>query len=121
MVYKTDVVRTEPDVIDVDMTKYHYAMVAMSVTTTGLAGATGYLWYRLRRNEQYMEALKEYISRLVSTDCGKEAYETFLDDVEDEPADEEIADLSQDEPIPYMPTEPKPVLRKRARDVQPNV
>lgn len=67
--------------VDVDMTKYYYGMVGLSLLGAGLAGATGYLWRKVKQNNESIEALSEYASRLINhTDCGREAFETFLEE-----------------------------------------
>lgn len=70
-------------IVDVDMTKYYWGMVGLTALSTGLAGATAYLWRRVKRNDEYLEAIKEYTSRLVNeTRCGNLAYSSLLDDMD---------------------------------------
>jgi len=70
-------------VVDVDMTNYYYGMMALSIMGAGLAGATAYLWKRVKKNDEYLEAIREYTSRLVNeTRCGNMAYSSLLDDME---------------------------------------
>ena len=71
----------EENVVEVDMTKFHLAMIALGITTTGLGAATAYLWRKVKKQDEQMEAVSEYLSRLINrTDCGRKAYETFLED-----------------------------------------
>lgn len=129
----------ELKVVEVNMTYYYYTAVGLTLSTLGLTGVSTYLWRRLKRQEEYMEAIREYVSRLVNeTSCGKNAYTSLLDEIEETEReleehkqessphsldlDEEeerslslfdIADSSDEE-------QPKPVLR-RARDIKPNI
>lgn len=69
--------------IDVDMTRYHYGMIALSLLGAGLAGTTTYLWRKVKKQDEYLEAIKEYTSRLVNeTRCGNMAYSSLLDDMD---------------------------------------
>ena len=71
------------NLIEVDVTKQYYTMVGLSIVSAGLAGATAYLWKRVKKNDEYLEAIREYTSRLVNeTRCGNMAYSSLLDDME---------------------------------------
>lgn len=73
--------------VEVDMTKHHLALVGLSVASVGLGATTAYLWRKVRKQDEHMEAVREYLSRLINeTSCGKGAYVTFLvdEDLDDE-------------------------------------
>lgn len=126
-------------VVEVNMTYYYYTAVGLTLSTLGLGGFSTYLWRRLKRQEEYMEAIREYVSRLVNeTNCGKSAYVSLLDEIEEveqelvERKESDADSLSfEDEEVDRnlslfdiadSPTDEKskPVLR-RARDIKPNI
>ncbi len=75
----------QPESIDVDMTTVYTVMSLLTVSTVGLGISTTLLWRKARKNEEYITALGDYVSRLVKdTECGKVAYQTFLDDEEED-------------------------------------
>lgn len=68
-------------VLEVNMTRYFAANVALGVATVGLSAATAYLARKVRKQDEYLEAIREYTSRLINeTRCGRQAYDTFLED-----------------------------------------
>lgn len=72
---------TTEGVVEVNMTRYYAANVALTAATFGLTAATAYLWRKVKKQDEYMEAIREYTSRLINeTRCGQAAYVTFLDD-----------------------------------------
>jgi len=126
----------ELKVVEVNMTYYYYTAVGLTLSTLGMGALNTYLWRRIKRQEEYMEAIREYVSRLVNeTSCGKNAYTSLLDEIEEaeneleerqQPGDhfeeeEEERNLSlfdiADSPSDEQQT--KPVLR-RARDIKPH-
>jgi hypothetical protein len=75
----------EPGIVDVDMTHVFTALGVLGVLTTGLTASTVYLWRKTKRNSEYLEALREYTSRLVlETRCGKMAYQSIVDGAAEE-------------------------------------
>lgn len=89
-------------IVDVDMTRVYWGLYTLGFTATTLAVSNVWLWRKHIKNEQYMEAMKEFVSRMVKTDCGSEAYNTLLDGAALE--DNEVADWSDfddEQPIPY--------------------
>lgn len=88
---------TDEEFVDVDMTKMYYAVSALGIATAGLTASTVWLWRKVRRTEQHVEALAEFTSKMVNdTECGKAAYATLMDGavLEDE---EEPVDWSDEE------------------------
>lgn len=68
----------------VDLTKYHTGMTILALGGAGLAAATGLLWRKVKSQNESIEALSAYVSRLVNeTSCGRMAYDTFVDEDED--------------------------------------
>jgi hypothetical protein len=75
----------EDDIVEVNMTGLYTTVGVLSVATIGLTAATSYLWRKTKRNQEYVEALAEYVSRLVDeTECGKVAYQSIVDGATDE-------------------------------------
>lgn len=67
--------------VEVDMTKHHLALVGLTAASVGLSATTAFLWRKVRKQEEHMEAVREYVSRLINeTNCGRLAYDTFLED-----------------------------------------
>lgn len=97
-------VAPEVDVIDVDMTHVYTILGVLSVSTVALSASTAWLWKKTRKNEEYLEAMREYVSRLVNeTECGQTAYATLLDEID---TDEPPVDWSEDHsPFPTQETE----------------
>lgn len=83
--------------VEVDMTKHHLALVGLSVASVGLGATTAYLWRKVRKQDEHMEAVREYMSRLISeTNCGRQAYDTFL---EEEGLEEPVNWANEREPV----------------------
>lgn len=71
---------SEPEIIEVDMTSTYTVMGVLTVAVVGLTGTTAFLWRKTRVNAEYLEAIREYVSRLVTeTDCGNKAYRSIVD------------------------------------------
>lgn len=88
----------QQDIIEVDMTTTYVMLGLLGVGVAGLGASNFYLWRKTKKNGEYLEALREYVSRLVNeTECGAMAYETLIDDFESET---EVADWSEDS-APY--------------------
>lgn len=85
----------EPEIVDVDMTNVYTALGLLTFTASALGISTVLLWRKTRRNEEYLEAMREYVSRLVNeTQCGHTAYRTLIDEIEED--DEPPVDWSED-------------------------
>ena len=70
--------------VDIDMTNYYRGMWAMAITSVALTAGVSYLWRKVKRQDEYLEAIREYISRSVNeTQCGKLAYVSLLEDMGD--------------------------------------
>lgn len=93
------------------MTRLHATVALIGVTAASLAVSHVVLWRKHRRNEEYMDAMKEYVSRMVDTECGRKAFQTIVDGATTEEEMENAAeavdwsDFSDDEPIPYELTD----------------
>jgi hypothetical protein len=95
----------EDDIVEVNMTGLYTTVGILSVATIGLTAATSYLWRKTKRNQEYLEALAEYVSRLVDeTECGRVAYQAIVDDSAEEDAPVDWSD----ELGPYPEGESKP-------------
>ncbi len=97
----------EPDIVEVNMTNVHAALVGLGFATATLAVSNVILWRKYRRNEGYMDAMKTYVARLTDTECGAVAFQTLVDGAAREAADEatDWSDFADDEPIPYTLTD----------------
>jgi hypothetical protein len=114
----------EPGIIEVNMTTVYTTLGLLTATTAGLSITTAYLWRKTRRNEEYLEAIREYVSRLVTeTKCGNMAYTSIVDGAAEEDALEDTVDWSDE--VGVYPEEEEEatekVIRRRARDIRPNV
>ena len=90
------------EIIEVDMTTTYFVMSALTVSTVGLGVTTAVLWRRSKKNEEKIEAISEYVSRLINrTEVGRVAYQTLIDDIEKEEKEEEVADFSDEVGIPH--------------------
>lgn len=88
---------TSGSAVEVNMTTYYLTNIALSAATVGLGAATAYLWRKVRKQDEHMEAVREYLSRLINeTNCGKEAYVTFL---VDEDLEETVNWANEREPV----------------------
>jgi hypothetical protein len=113
------------NIIEVDMTRtYGYiASLGFSVAMTSIV--TFSLWRKVRVLEERGEAMRDFVAKLINTtECGELAYQRLLDEFEpEEDADEADDDLpvnwdeDDDEEEEFKP----PVIRRRARDIIPNV
>lgn len=89
------------------MTRLHATVALIGAATASLAISHIVLWRKNRRNDEYMDAMKEYVSRMVDTDCGRVAFQTIVDGAAEEEKEEDTgeavdwSDFSVDEPIPY--------------------
>lgn len=85
----------ESEIVDVNMTSVYTTLGLLTFSTVTLGVSTALLWRKTRRNEEYLEAMREYVSRLVNeTECGHTAYRTLIDEIETE--DEPPVDWSED-------------------------
>ena len=140
----TPVTPPEPtrNIVEVDMTQVYLYMGGLALSTA-MVGVTSWIGLKLqRRNREHIEALSEYVSRLINeTDCGEKAYESLLAEYEHdeeredwdhlEEKTEDEAPVSWEEEDVFSPEdadepgydEPEPKIRVRrgARDIYPNV
>jgi hypothetical protein len=70
----------EPEIVEVNMTKLYGTVTTLVVASAGLTAANIALWRRTKKNREYVEALGDYVSKLVTeTRCGNLAYQAILD------------------------------------------
>jgi hypothetical protein len=95
----------ESATVEVNMTAYVATTAALSVATAGLTAATVFLWRKTKRNTELLEAMGDYVAKLVNeTDCGSTAYKLLVDGVREE----DVVDFSEDHaPYPTKTDEPQ--------------
>jgi hypothetical protein len=73
----------EPDIVEVNMTKLYGTVAALVVASAGLTASNVFLWRKTKKNREYVEALGDYVSKLVTeTSCGSAAYKAILEEAE---------------------------------------
>lgn len=71
----------EAPVVQVDVSRLYYTAATAGAVALASVGANVFLYLKVRRNREHLEAVREYMNRLINkTSCGQEAYDTFYED-----------------------------------------